>query len=84
MRYQSLHHGQHILSRVSKMTVRENQVRIANLEEDVTDLETRVQTLETEFSTMMGKLDILIKMGRVIVGLVTAGLGLDLGTGGMI
>jgi len=66
------------------MTVRENQVRIANLEEDVTDLETRVQTLETEFSTMMGKLDILIKMGRVIVGLVTAGLGLDLGTGGMI
>ena len=66
------------------MTVRENQVRIANLEEDVTDLETRVQTLETEFSTMMGKLDILIKMGRVIVGLVTAGLGLNLGTGGMI
>ena len=66
------------------MTVRENQVRIANLEEDVTDLETRVQTLETDFSTMMGKLDILIKMGRVIVGLVTAGLGLDLGTGGMI
>tara|TARA_R100001086_G_scaffold233007_1_gene154521 strand:+ start:1100 stop:1300 length:201 start_codon:yes stop_codon:yes gene_type:complete len=66
------------------MTVRENQVRIANLEEDVTDLETRVQTLETDFSTMMGKLDVLIKMGRVIVGLVAAGLGLDLGTGGMI
>tara|TARA_R100000664_G_scaffold5273_1_gene10104 strand:- start:2567 stop:2767 length:201 start_codon:yes stop_codon:yes gene_type:complete len=66
------------------MTVRENQVRIANLEEDVTDLEDRVQTLENDFSVMMGKLDVLIKMGRVIVGLVTAGLGLDLGTGGMI
>ena len=66
------------------MIVRENQVRIANLEEDVTDLEDRVQTLENDFSVMMGKLDVLIKMGRVIVGLVTAGLGLDLGTGGMI
>jgi hypothetical protein len=34
---------------------------------------------------MMGKLDIIIKMGRVMVGMIAAGLGLDLGIeGGMI
>tara|TARA_R100000808_G_scaffold1126_1_gene5196 strand:- start:63 stop:266 length:204 start_codon:yes stop_codon:yes gene_type:complete len=67
------------------MTVRENSVRIENLEEDVSDLDGRVTRLETDFTVMMSKLDILIKMGRVIVGMVAAGLGFDLGVeGGMI
>tara|TARA_R100001086_G_C11788765_1_gene245624 strand:+ start:472 stop:675 length:204 start_codon:yes stop_codon:yes gene_type:complete len=67
------------------MTVRENEIRIESLEEDVGDLDGRVSRLETDFTVMMSKLDILIKMGRVIVGMVAAGLGLDLGVeGGMI
>ena len=67
------------------MTVRENEIRIESLEEDVGDLDGRVSRLETDFTVMMSKLDILIKMGRVIVGIVAAGLGLDLAVeGGMI
>ena len=67
------------------MTVRENEVRIEILEDDVSDLDGRVSSLENDFSIMIGKLDLLIKMGRVVVGMVAAGLGLDLGIeGGMI
>tara|TARA_B100000029_G_scaffold484922_1_gene537688 strand:+ start:3163 stop:3366 length:204 start_codon:yes stop_codon:yes gene_type:complete len=64
------------------MTVKENQIRINNLEEDVEALDSRVSSLEKDFSVMMGKLDLIIKMGRVIVGMVAAGLGLDLGIQG--
>lgn len=67
------------------MTVRENEVRIEILEDDVSDLDGRVSSLEKDFSIMIGKLDLLIKMGRVVVGMGAAGLGLDLGIeGGMI
>ena len=67
------------------MTVRENEVRIEILEDDVSDLDGRVSSLEKDFSIMIGKLDLLIKMGRVVGGMVAAGLGLDLGIeGGMI
>ena len=67
------------------MTVRENEVRIENVEEDVLDLDKRVTRLETDFTIMVSKLDLLIKMGRVLVGMVAAGLGVDLGIqGGMI
>ena len=67
------------------MTVRENEVRIEILEDDVSDLDGWVSSLEKDFSIMIGKLDLLIKMGRVVVGMVAAGLGLDLGIeGGMI
>jgi len=64
------------------MTVRENEIRIENVEEDVSDLDKRVTRLETDFTIMVNKLDLLIKMGRLIVGLVAAGLGLDLGVQG--
>ena len=67
------------------MTVAENKIRIRNNEEDIESLDKRVTKLETEFNLMMGKLDIIIKMGRVMVGMIAAGLGLDLGiNGGMI
>ena len=67
------------------MTVAENKIRIRNNEEDIESLDKRVTKLETEFNLMMGKLDIIIKMGRVMVGMIAAGLGLDLGMqGGMI
>jgi hypothetical protein len=67
------------------MTVKENQIRITNNEEDIRALDDRVTKLESDFNLMMGKLDIIIKMGRVMVGMIGAGLGLDLGIeGGMI
>lgn len=67
------------------MTVKENAIRIRNNEEDIQALDKRVTKLESEFNLMMGKLDIIIKMGRVMVGMIAAGLGLDLGIeGGMI
>ena len=67
------------------MTVKENTIRIRNNEEDIESLDKRVTKLEGEFSLMMGKLDVIIKMGRVMVGMIGAGLGLDLGIeGGMI
>ena len=67
------------------MTVQENKIRITNLEEDVEALDGRVTELERDFSVMIGKLDLIIKMGRVVTGMVAAGLGLDIGLeGGMI
>ncbi len=67
------------------MTVRENEIRIGSIEEDVSDLDRRVTKLETDFTVLVSKIDLLIKMGRLIVGMVAAGLGLDLGLdGGMI
>ena len=67
------------------MTVKENAIRIRNNEEDIEALDKRVTKLEGDFNLMMGKLDIIIKMGRVMVGMIAAGLGLDLGIeGGMI
>jgi|TARA_R100000152_G_C6776885_1_gene206342 hypothetical protein len=67
------------------MTVKDNQIRITNLEEDVEALDGRVTELERDFSVMIGKLDLIIKMGRVVTGMVAAGLGLDIGLeGGMI
>ena len=59
------------------MTVKDNQIRITNNEEDIEALDKRVTKLESDFNLMMGKLDIIIKMGRVMVGMIAAGLGLD-------
>mgnify|MGYP003110210122 CR=1 FL=1 len=67
------------------MTVKENEVRITMVEEDVKLLDERVNKLETEFTEVMTKLDMIIKMGRLVLGVVGASLGLDLGmNGGMI
>ena len=61
------------------MTVRENEIRIESIEDDVSDLDKRVVQLEKDFTVLVSKLDLLIKMGRLIVDMVAAGLGLDLG-----
>ena len=61
------------------MTVKENTIRIRNNEEDIEALDKRVTKLEGDFNMMIGKLDIIIKMARLMVGMIAAGLGLDLG-----
>ena len=74
-----------IIQEIDRMTVKENEVRITMVEEDVKQLDERVNKLETEFTEVMTKLDMIIKMGRVVLGVVGASLGLDLGmNGGMI
>jgi hypothetical protein len=64
------------------MTVRENKIRITNLEEDVDSLDGRVTALEKDFSVMMGKLDLIIRMARIMAAMIAAGLGLDVGIEG--
>ena len=64
------------------MTVKENTIRIRNNEEDIESLDKRVTKLEGDFNMMIGKLDIIIKMARLMVGMIAAGLGLDLGIQG--
>ena len=54
------------------MTVAENKIRITNNEEDIEALDKRVTKLETEFNLMMGKLDIIIKIDRLMVGMILA------------
>ena len=67
------------------MTVKQNLERIIHLEDDVKDLDDRVGRLEGEFSILTTKLDMVIKLGRITLGLVAAELGLDLGiTGGVV
>ena len=66
------------------MTVKENRTRIVGLEDDVKDIEKRIIRLEHDFALLITKMDIVIKMGRITLGLVAAALGLDLGINGGI
>ena len=65
-------------------TVDSNRERIVRVEEDVTALEGRVETLERLHIEQMAKLDIIIKMGRMIMAVVAATLGLEVGIEGGI
>ena len=65
------------------MTVKENQVRIVGLEDDVKDIEKRIIRLEHDFTLLIGKMDVVIKMGRISLALLAGILGLDL-SGGIV
>ena len=65
-------------------TVASNRERIVRVEEDVTALEDRVSSLERSPLEVLTKLDIIIKMGRVIMAVVAATLGLEVGIEGGI
>ena len=65
-------------------TVASNRERIVRVEEDVTALEDRVTNLERSHLEVLTKLDIIIKMGRVIMAVVAATLGLEVGIEGGI
>jgi|TARA_R100001463_G_scaffold73214_2_gene127103 hypothetical protein len=66
------------------MTVKANQERIINLEDDVKDLNGRVTNLETNMTDLLARLDVVIRMGRLTLAIVAAALGLDVGIeGGM-
>ena len=61
-----------------------NRERIVRVEDDVSNLESRVSALEIMHVEHMAKLDILIKMGRAIMAVAAATLGLNIGIEGGI
>ena len=69
---------------MANATVATNRERIVRVEEDVTSLEERVNTLEVMPIEHMAKLDVLLKLGRVILAIAGATLGLEVGIEGGI
>ena len=69
---------------MANATVATNRERIVRVEDDVSNLETRVSALEVMHIEHMAKLDILIKMGRAIMAVAAATLGLNIGIEGGI
>ena len=65
-------------------TVATNRERIVRVEDAVSNLETRVSSLEVLHIEHMAKLDVLIKMGRAIMAVAAATLGLNIGIEGGI
>ena len=65
-------------------TVASNRARIVRVEEDVSSLEERVSYLERSHLELISKIDILIKMGRAIMAVAAATLGLNIGIEGGI
>jgi len=70
---------------MANATIASNRERIVRVEEDVTALEERLTSLEKMHIEHIAKIDMIIQIGKVILTLVTASLGVDLGIqGGMI
>ena len=69
---------------MANATVATNRERIARVEDDVSALDERVNTLEKLHLEHMAKLEILIKMGRAIMAVAAATLGLNIGIEGGI
>ena len=61
-----------------------NRERIVRVEDDVSSLETRVSALEIMHVEHMAKLDVLLKIGRAILAIAGATLGLELSIEGGI
>ena len=67
------------------MTVKENRERIVRVEEDVSSLEERVNYLDRSHLELVTKLDMLLKLGRAILAVAGATLGLEVGIeGGLV
>ncbi len=67
------------------MTVKDNQNRIVRLEDDVQGIETRLSDLEMKHVDLMARIDTIINGMKIIIAIVGASLGIDLGIeGGMI
>ena len=70
---------------VINMTVKDNQNRIVRLEDDIQGIETRLVDLEMKHVDLMARIDVIINGMKLIIAIVGASLGIDLGIeGGMI
>ena len=66
-------------------TVASNREWIVRVEEDVSSLEERVNYLERSHLELVTKLDMLLKLGRAILAVAGATLGLEVGIeGGLV
>ena len=67
------------------MTVKQNHERIVRLEDDVTEIQERLTDLEMKHIELMARLDVIVNGVKVIIAIVGASLGIDVGIeGGMI
>ena len=67
------------------MTVKSNHERIVRLEDDVSEIQERLTNLEIKHVDLMARLDVIVKGVKLIIAIVGASLGVDLGIeGGMI
>ena len=69
---------------MANTTVNSNRERIVRVEDDVSNLEIRVSSLEVMHIEHMAKMDLLIKLGRAILAIAGATLGLEIGIEGGI
>ena len=67
------------------MTVKQNHERIVRLEDDVQEIQDRLSSLEMKHIDLMARLDVIVNGVKVIIAIVGASLGIDVGIeGGMI
>ena len=67
------------------MTVKQNHERIVRLEDDVQEINERLTNLEMKHIDLMARLDVIVKGVKLIIAIVGASLGIDVGIeGGMI
>jgi ribosomal protein S12 methylthiotransferase accessory factor YcaO len=67
------------------MTVKQNHERIVRLEDDVQEIQDRLTSLEMKHIDLMARLDVIVNGVKVIIAIVGASLGIDVGIeGGMI
>ena len=70
---------------VINMTVKANHERIVRLEDDVQEINERLTNIEMKHIDLMARLDVIVKGVKLIIAIVGASLGVDLGIeGGMI
>ena len=77
--------GMNTIYRSDKMTVKQNHERIVRLEDDVQEIQDRLTSLEMKHIDLMARLDVIVNGVKVIIAIVGASLGIDVGIeGGMI
>ncbi len=77
--------GMNMRYRSDKMTVKQNHERIVRLEDDVQEIQDRLTSLEMKHIDLMARLDVIVNGVKVIIAIVGASLGIDVGIeGGMI
>ncbi len=77
--------GMNTIYRSDNMTVKQNHERIVRLEDDVQEINERLTNLEMKHVDLMARLDVIVKGVKLIIAIVGASLGIDVGIeGGMI
>ena len=66
------------------MTVKQNHERIVRLEDDVSEIQERLTSLEMKHIALMSKLDTIVNGVKLILAIVGASLGIDVGIEGGI